>query len=74
MLMSPAYLLPFRNQDQIVIPIRTTEAMIQIMKEEARNDPALVPILMNAIIPVTTTMMVSVRGILRDSFIFASPY
>jgi hypothetical protein len=74
MLMSTAYFFPFRSRDQIVIPIRMTEAMSQIMKDEAGNGPAFVPILMNAIIPVTTTMMVSVRGILRDSFIFVSPY
>ena len=32
MLMSTGYFLPFRSQDHIVIPIRMTEPMSQIMK------------------------------------------
>jgi hypothetical protein len=70
MFIGTSYFFLFRSQHQIVMPIRMTEAMSQMTKEEVGNGPALVPILMKAIIPVTTTMMVSVRGILKDSFIF----
>jgi hypothetical protein len=50
------------------MPIRIMQAMIQMIKYVVGNGlvlaSALVRILMKAIMPVTTTMMVSSRGIL----------
>jgi hypothetical protein len=40
-----------------------------MIKEEVGNAPDFVDIFMKAIIPVTTTMIVSVKGILRAKFI-----
>jgi hypothetical protein len=42
------------------------------MKEDVGNELCRDDIFMKAMIPVTTTMTVSVKGILRDSFTFAS--
>ncbi len=49
--------------------MRMTDAMIQIMKVVVGRDPVFNLILIKAIIPVTTTITVSVRGILKDSLI-----
>jgi len=55
-----------------VIPIRMRDPTSPIMNGTVGKAPAFMAIFMNAMIPVTTTMMVSVRGILKDSFIFLS--
>ena len=39
------------------------------MNQVVGNGPVFVDILMNAIIPVMTTMMVTTNGILKDNFI-----
>jgi hypothetical protein len=75
MLISMCYFFLFPNQDQTVIPMRMTEPTIQMINEDVGNGPAFVVILMKAIMPVTTTIMVNVKGILRDSFIkFSFPF
>jgi hypothetical protein len=45
------------------------DTTIQIIKLTIGNGPGFVNIYKKAIIAVTTTMMVRVKGILRDSFI-----
>jgi hypothetical protein len=57
------------SADQTVIAIRITDAIIQIMKGVIGSAPVFELILIKAIIPVTTTAMVSPRGILRDNLI-----
>lgn len=64
----------FCSQDQAVIPISKMDTTIQAIKYGNGNDPDLDIILVNAIIPVMMTMMVSVKGILKDSFILFSPF
>jgi hypothetical protein len=49
--------------------MRIIDAITQIMNGVVGSVPVFERILINAIIPVTTTIMVSVRGILKDSLI-----
>ena len=70
MLISTCYFFLFRSHDQIVIPIRMRDPTSQIMNGTVGKAPDFMAIFMNAMIPVTTTMMVSVRGILKGSIIF----
>ena len=76
-LISICYFFLFRCHDQMVIPTRMRDTTSQIRKWVVGNAPAFPAIFMKAIIPVTTTRMVSIRGILRESFIlflFYSPF
>jgi hypothetical protein len=52
--------------------IRITDTTIQIINEVVGKALPLELILTKAIIPVTTTMMVRSKGILRDSFTICS--
>jgi hypothetical protein len=51
------------------MPTRKADATSHIIKAEVGNVPDFADIFMKAIIPVTTTMIVRVKGILRDSLI-----
>jgi hypothetical protein len=64
------YFFLLRSQDQTVIPMRMTDTASQMTKEAAGKAPVFAVILMNAIIPVTTTTIVRISGILSDSCIF----
>jgi len=69
MLMAVYVFFRSRVHARIVIPIRMTHAAIQRMKSFVGNGSVFMDSLMNAIIPVTTTMMASTKGILSDGFI-----
>jgi hypothetical protein len=63
-------LIPLKpNQDQTVIPMRKTDAIIQRMKGVIGSAPVCELILVKATIPMRTTAMVNPRGILMDNLI-----
>jgi hypothetical protein len=52
--------------------MKMTDTTIHIIKYDIRNIPGFDAILMKAIIPVTTTMMVNIKEILRDNLVIFS--
>jgi hypothetical protein len=63
-------LIPLKpNADQMVIPMRITQEMIQTMKGVIGSDPFCELILVKTTIPIMTSAMVSPIGILIDNLI-----